>query len=564
MAIAAGVLMLFTLVLRYLLIERTNVNWDEFNFLRSTYVTAAGEQTRSLQTAHGHLFSWLVHSPGHELDQILVARYVIFLLAAIGAGALAWLGKRLIGGGAGLFAAFLYGSFAYVLQHGTAFRYDTLIVPCYLGAAALLVAERRPRLTAAAAGLLGALALMISIKSAFLIVPLAMVAALPLLETSGRRRALERFIVFAVSGVVFSAVFFALHVLTLTEAGGAAEATLSKATDRLINLDKPFPKTSYLIASLRWETFRWVLLLAGLVILGGELLHRRETTERIRRLQVLSLALPLATLYFYRNTYAYYYVTILPGGCLVAGYVWRLIENVRARPILVAVLAFMTAFPVVRSTWRWYTHNNHDETVVQRDIIEAVHEIFPEPVGYIDRCGMIASFSKVGPFMSTWGMGDYRRRGADIMAQLLRERQPKFVLANSPALDLSRPLRQVPAGYRWRAGDLQLLQESFVHHWGPIWVAGKALEAKSAEPLSFELLIAGLYTVEANGPVEIDGALRQPGDVIELAQGRHTFRAPNESARRVILRWGASLRRPERRPVRGPIFAGFSIGRPPP
>jgi hypothetical protein len=564
LALVAGALLLLTLVLRYLLIERTNVNWDEFNFLRVVHDQARGEQTRLFQTAHGHLFAWLAGLPVHELDQVIVGRYVMFLLAAMSAVLLGWLGMRLIGGGAGLFAASVYGAFAYVLVHGTAFRFDSLIVPCYLGAAAALVATTRPCLTAAVAAALASLALVISIKTLFFLPPLVVVVALPLLQPDRRAATLRRLLVFAGVGILATAAFYLAHRLSLAEVAGSATAAVGGAAEKTIDLDNPLPQANYLIESLRWDTLLWLLLLLGLVFVGGDLVHRRDDAEgQVQRLRVLALAAPIATLYFYRNSFPYYYVSVLPGACLLAGAVWRRVETLAARPVIVAGIAFLCAFPVARHAARWYASNNEDATEIQEQVILAVHGIFDEPVTYIDRCGMLASFDKAGPFMSSWGMESYRRAGVDMMPELLRERQPKFVLANSPALELQLPYQHIPPGYRWRPEDYRLLQENFVHHWGPIWVAGKVLRQSGDVPIGFEILIPGRYTVEAAGLVDLDGVTVEPGQVIDLGQGEHSVRALEPWAEVVILRWGERLLRPDTIIPNAPIFVGFGLNPPP-
>ena len=43
----------------------------------------------------------------------------------------------------------------------------------------------------------------------------------------------------------------------------------------------------------------------------------------------------------------------------------------------------------------------------QRATLAAVHEIFPEPVAYIDRCSMISRYNKVGFFMASWQIAEY-------------------------------------------------------------------------------------------------------------------------------------------------------------
>ncbi len=308
----------------------------------------------------------------------------------------------------------------------------------------------------------------------------------------------------------------------------------------------------------------WLLLLLGLVLVGGALVYG-ERRDRARALSVLALAAPLATIYFYRNAWPYFYVSILPGACLLAGAVWRRIEVLALRrPLLAGALALAVAVLVARTGWQWFEANHDERTLPQRDLVAAVHEIFPEPVPYIDRCGMVSSFSKVGPFMTSWSMASYRERKTPILEDLIREKQPKLLLANVESLQLKRAFRKTPASHRWLPEDYAILQDNFVHHWGAIWVAGKSLVAPVEEEALFEILVPGPYTLEARGLVEIDGNVVEPRAVVMLKQGERRLRAVGDKPQNVTLRWGASLPRPPRAPAKGPIFWGFNWKKEPP
>jgi hypothetical protein len=559
-----GSLLLFSLALRYLLLDKTNINWDEFFFLHNVHRSAAGEHTSLVLTAHGHVLSWILLFPGNEVDHIIVARHAMFILAVVSSMLLAWLGFRLIGGTAGVFAAFASSSFAYVLRHGTSFRYDSLIVPCYLGAAVALVSTRRPRTTAALAGALAALGLFFSIKALFFVPSLLAVAVLPALTERGELRpSVMRTAVFAATATGVAVVLFGLHWLSLADAPPAVPSTITAIAQKVIDFYHTLPQGVFLLQSLQWDTPTWALLFLGLVLLGGDLVHRPRDKEQVKRLQLLALAAPLVTIYFYRNSFPYYYTSILPTACLFAGYLWRRVERSQARPLVVAGLVLACAYPVAARAWPWFAHNNTDQIAVQRDVVDAVYEVFPEPVAYIDRCGMIASYEKVGPFMSTWGMENYRQAGTDIIPPLLRAHEPKLVIANSPALQLHIPLRHVSPGYRWRPNDFHALQQNFIHHWGPLWVAGKTIAAEPGTEARFEILISGPYTVEARTPVTIDGITLSPGDPIELAQGTHALSLIATTSETVRLRWGERLARPQRAPIRAAVFHSFDLGRPP-
>lgn len=219
--------------------------------------------------------------------------------------------------------------------------------------------------------------------------------------------------------------------------------------------------------------------------------------------------------------------------------------------IVAMVMAVLASFAV------HYAVRFPDRTAVQRQVVEAVHVIFPDPVPYIDRNSMIASFPKVGFFMSTWGFQNYYEAGEPIFEDLLENAAPKFLLANHPALilDPTVPTPEVPGEPRLFEEDVRVLRDNFIPHWGPIYVAGKHLSL-SEESAVFEILIPGAYTVEAPGPILVDGVTRQPGEVVSLAPGHHTARSLRET-QRVNLRWGVKLPRPAAPPSTGILYEDF-------
>jgi len=182
--------------------------------------------------------------------------------------------------------------------------------------------------------------------------------------------------------------------------------------------------------------------------------------------------------------------------------------------------------------------------------------LFPDPVAYIDRNSMIASYPKVGFFMSSWGMENYLAGNRPIMEDLIRREQPVFLLANSCALELSRQPTEDPdlCPLRLLDADFEILRDNFVHHWGAIYVAGKTFQLEAqAKPQFFEVLIPGVYTLEAAAPASIDGKTYRPGDPVTLDQATHAISATG-GAMRVLLRWGQGLYRPDHEPSLQPIY----------
>ena len=172
---------------------------------------------------------------------------------------------------------------------------------------------------------------------------------------------------------------------------------------------------------------------------------------------------------------------------------------------------------------------------------------------------MVASYPKVGFFMTTWGMESYRAAGQRIMRDLLIGAEPQFLIVNTAALDLSVPLvdQQRSRIYRLFSDDFRILRDNFVHHWGQIYVPGKSFDLEpSALAQRFEILIHGEYTFEALAPVVIDGVEVRPGDQVWLDRGSHRI-VSTGSDQDAVLRWGRNLDRPERAPSSQPIYFGF-------
>jgi len=80
-----AVAILCALAIKFVLIARINVNWDEFYFLETTHQYIQGRLTGRFQTFHVHLFSWLPRLGWNEIDQIVAGRAVMQVMAVASA-----------------------------------------------------------------------------------------------------------------------------------------------------------------------------------------------------------------------------------------------------------------------------------------------------------------------------------------------------------------------------------------------------------------------------------------------------------------------------------------------
>ena len=270
-------------------------------------------------------------------------------------------------------------------------------------------------------------------------------------------------------------------------------------------------------------------------------------------LVILAFVLRLGPLPVYRNAFGYSYGALAPAaGLAIAAVVAKVESRLAGRPVaLLLAVVVVSAAPLVQAA-RFHRLNSGDGIATQRSVLKTIHQVFPRPVPYIDRCGMVASFPKVGPFMTTFVMADYRRAGRPICEERLRRQRPAFVLHNTPAFALQVRQRRIPGkSYRLLRRDFKILRSHYVRHWGPLWVAGKRFRALGDQPVAFDLLVAGTYTVESKRVVELDGRAIAARGTVDLAQGRHRIRCVNpgdDGKDTVTLRWGDHLRRPKRKP----------------
>lgn len=180
-----------------------------------------------------------------------------------------------------------------------------------------------------------------------------------------------------------------------------------------------------------------------------------------------------------------------------------------------------------------------DVLPTQRDLDHIVREIFPNPVPYIDFCGMIADYPRVFPFLTSgWGLERYRLAGRPLLPARMEGEGVPLLIAND--LVIEETLRRPSRAELFLPEDARLMRENFVQHWGPVWVAGKHI-APGQGQMASEFATAGVYTVEG-AAISVDGRPLRPGDTVWLDRGLHRI-LPNPT-RGATLRWGNHLPRP--------------------
>jgi hypothetical protein len=528
------------------------INWDEFRHLSQIYQHERGGLTFTLQSIYVHLFGWLPLVGTSEVDQIIAARVAIFVLTLGTAVCLFLISRRFLPVSAALLAVLCYLSFSFVLRQGNSFRTDPIATSLLMGALWLMICGSAKLRFAIVSGVLIGLAGMVTIKSVLYVPTMALVLLIGLLGAENRRQRLRYGFAVAGSAALSFAAFYLLHRLTLGEAVSPVAMVEGAASKTLGERDFTNAIMTFRGAVIE-NTFFWLLMAIGLGVCLLGLIRSRGREKRSWGI-LLSCGLLLGSLFVYTNSFAYFYPFMLaPAAVLCGASLLAFPERLRVAVALVLGLG------IAGSTTVNYASALDRGSSAQRQTLEAVHRLFPEPTPYIDRCSMVSAYPKKGFFMSVWGMSIYYRAGTPVMRAILEQDQPRFLLANRRMLELDDlgPDEHGPRHFGLFKEDLAVLKANFVHHWGVIYVAGKRLSLPGdGSDRTFEILVEGTYTVESPVAVTVDGVRREPGDTLTLEQGSHTIRAAGE-AEEVVLRWGDHLYRPDEPAPKAPLFTGF-------
>lgn len=526
------------------LIWRININWDEFNFLSHVHELSRGQMVLLLNGAYVHLFEWLTRLDSAEVGQIVAARLVMLALLVVTCVLLWRLASHWVPRASAAVAPLCYLSTYPVLAHGASFRYDSLLAPLSLAVLLLLLRGARGVRTPALAGLLLGVAGAVSIKAALLLPVIVLLLLLSPVDDRDRslRELARTFCVLALVSASSFVLLLALHKLALAPASGLEATRAQSALSKTI-LDAPFfPRRAQYHALRQADSFAWLLIFVG----GLCALFR----ARYRR--AVALALSLSPILYYRNAWPYYYVVMLAPACVLASIA---VESLRqplealrqhwvaySIPLLVSIPLVVHAGGTLLRLWP-------DRQGSQREVIDAVHQVFEKPVPYVDHSGMIASFPKVGFFMSSWGLEDYRAAGVSFMEKALAARAP-LLLANRPVLDpASGPFRS-----RLLARDRELIERFYPAYWGPIRVAGALVDLAARREVIVSLPFPGAYRIEAERAVLIDGVQRQACETVTVDGTAIRVRladAGGNASTRVRFVWHEAGPTPSRPPPAG-------------
>lgn len=548
------------LAFKFFAATRINVNWDEFWFLSFVHTLLRDELTMVLQGAYTHLFTWLPAAGANEVDQVVAARVVMVGLLGLTAFLVWRIAARWYNGLAAAIPPFVYVSTVPVLSHGGSFRADSMLAPLLMWAAVLLTARDRSRRDEVLAGIALGLAAAITVK-VLLFAPLIL-ALLAAASGPGPARfrtmsdVARSALATGLTAAVCGALLVGLHAASISGAtnplAGAlpAESVTSfaqRAASTTILDAGLFPRGNVLFIYAKWQPLAWCLIGAGFVISAFR-----------RRIDLLAMSLALLPIAFYRNAYPYFYVVMMAPASLLAGIAYETMASYVARnaprhlstafaALVCAGLLYQGVKPMLRFA--------RDEQSIQREVLAAAHQIFPQPVNYIDRCGMVSSFRKVNPFMSTWAMAEYNAAGVPVMESAGRSGKAAFVLANVAALKTASP---TPGGLL--EVDREFVQRNYSPYWGPIRVAGGSATIRAGEAVEVAVPFAAEYRLRASAEVLVDGIRRRDGEVLFLSRPAIVTAAPNSVAQeptKMKFVLASAAPPPSREPPPQNLFSGL-------
>ena len=548
------------LAFKFVATTRINVNWDEFWFLSFVHTLLRDEMTLVLQGAYTHLFTWLPAAGSNEVDQIVAARVVMVGLLGL-TGFLTWrIAARWFTGLAAAIPPFVYLSTVPVLSHGGSFRADSMLAPLLMSAVALLTVRDRSRRDEMLAGAALGFAAAITVK-VLLFAPLIIVLLAASSEPGPAKfRAAGLFVSSSLrigfTAAVCGALLVGLHAISIAGAVSPSASALPPepvasfiqrtASTTIVDAGL-FPRGDVLGIYARWQPLAWCLIGGGLVISAFR-----------RRIDLLAMSLALLPVAFYRNAYPYFYVVMLAPVSLLAGVAYATLADYIASktPRYVSwIFASVVCAGLFYQGFKPMLRFAQDEQSIQRDIVAAAHRIFPHPVNYIDRCGMVSSFRKVNPFMSTWAMAEYNAAGVPIMEATARASRAAFLIANVTALTTATTS---PGGLL--KADREFLERTYSRYWGPIKIAGGSAEFQAGDTATLHVPFAAEYRLQATTDVLIDDVQRRDGEVISVDQPVAVKAAPTSTTGepiRVKLVLASAGPPPDREPPPQKVFSGL-------
>lgn len=520
----------------YLALTRA-INWDEFYHYSQVQKLAQGTLSEPLQTLYTRAFVWVVDLPGVGVDHIVVIRLFMFLCEIVVAAAIMGAASRFVARVPAAFCALIYLTAGYVLQHGTSFRFDAPAAALLMTAAWILLRFPMSVGRILLVGLLAGIAAMLTIKTILYAPVFLGIAWLLWTEAPNKRRIFFQLAAIAVAALGSFALIYLAHASSLV---GNSDAEAMRVVSRAGGKMFHFGYVTYWSSLVKGVQLSFVL---ALVVLSFPVVIWNARKLRAEKLALIGFYLPILSLFFYHNTAPYFYVYMLPPVTVACGVVLASLVA-RYRAISIAALLLLGGAFVF--------YNEPPNTIDrQRHILREAERMFPEGVAYFDSCAMLGSFPKANAFMTPWGIDQYLAGGFPSLERTMAS-TPVPLLVNDDYMfeDAMKGINPVPA---FLPGDLAAIRETFVHLWGPFWIAGEEIPARASD-YTFRIRVPGPYTAQG-ASVRIGERVIAPGQVVHLE--RAVYRASTAGEKGARLVWGTGVTPPAQSYDGGPLFMPF-------
>jgi len=542
-----------------------NINWDEFSFLSQIYAFKTGELTTGFQTLSARLFSIFVSDSGNEALQIRYFRYGMLALQVWTGVCIYCVTRVKVSQNTGLLAVIAYLGFTFNMTSGASFRTDPIAISLLMTSLLIICRGKDTFAHHLLTGFSTALAVAITIKSVMLVPAIIVLGAGKAFANAGLTLPVSIRIGAAILiGLLLYLVIMGLHAVGIeTVASTDPNSEAVQAFQKVAVSPGFFPRWSDFATAFTSNSVTLLLGGLGAFFSAAHFMKSKNWPDRFETAGYLLLAAPLASLIFYRNAFPYFYgFALAPAAMFVAigfeAVLSRFPQEGRKR-ILHFGVALVISIPAISIALAKLNHQ--PDLGVQATFIGEVKKIFPKRVAYLDRNSIIASYETAGFFMSSWGLEKYQQGGHASFADIIQLRQPKFIIANTPAFSfLKSPDISLPSTYELRQADKDFIVANYIHHWDRVWVTGKEFWLNGSVIKDVTILIAGDYTVQIDsGSIMIDGTSYSDGDIVVLTAADHTVQAlaNNNEKMKVRFKWGADIYEPQVTIPYESLYIGF-------
>lgn len=485
----------------WLIFERA-INWDEFLHFGQIYDLADGRLTTSLQSLHTRLFGWAVLVSHDVITQIQAARVAMLACAVLTAACVVILARRLVEIETALFCGLTYLTAGFVFTNAFTYRPDPVAAAALMSALCLVafgsLSWKRVILSGILVGLAGAL----TIKSVFYAPCFAAVVYLQWRYTTGpRATVVYRSIALIAVAMLFFALLVGLHGAAL-RAGAGQEIGLGKKMHSFLRFFE-FEQVRYVFAEMALAPLVTLSLILLVPVARG--------LPRNVKILLFGLCGPLLCIFFYRNTFPYFFTFLLPPICVaIAPVLSKLVTRCGAVPVI-GVALFGPVLLLMSESYGTLER--------QGAVIKEVERLFPEPTPYLSFSSFVPHYPRQFPsLMSGPGLRSYWMQRNGQIAHDVEAGRIAFVIVADKALEAV--YKNEETADLLPEVDVTALRTNFLQYSDKIFILGRSI-CPQANDQTVQIVRSSRYSLEG-GDLVIDNQRIADGNSISLSAGTHT------------------------------------------